>query len=204
MKFIKIANGDNQMIKTQRLILRPWQDEDLKAFALMNADLRVMEYFPSVLNQVESDKLAKRIQSKIDEKGWGFWAVSLSDTQEFIGMVGLNDLEPSSFPVPFVPAVEIGWRLAYDFWNKGYATEGAQAVLQYGFEVLHLEEIVAFTVVENQRSRHVMKKLGMSHNPADDFDHPNLPAGHRLQRHVLYRLKLNEWKNQSGQVYSPI
>jgi 3-dehydroquinate dehydratase/shikimate dehydrogenase len=182
------------MIKTPRLILRPWQEEDLHPFALMNGDPRVMEYFPSILSREESDQLAMRIQSKMENKGWGFWVASLADTQEFIGFIGLNELLSANFPVPFAPAIEIGWRLAYPFWNKGYATEGAKAALHYGFETLHLNEIVSFTAVENVRSRQVMERIGMTHHATDDFDHPSLPEGHRLKRHVLYRLKCGEWK----------
>ncbi len=122
------------MITTARLILRPWKDEDLEPFAKLNGDIRVMEYFPSVLSKEESDQLAKRMQSKITEKGWGWWAMVLKETGEFIGCIGLNDLSPSKFPTHFTPAVEIGWRMAYNYWNKGYATEGAEAVLQYGLQ----------------------------------------------------------------------
>lgn len=184
------------MIKTERLILRPWHEEDLSPFAQLNADPRVMEHFPALLTREESDQLAMRIRSKMEDKGWGMWAATLIDTGEFIGFIGLNELLPSHFPAPFAPAVEIGWRLAYPFWNKGYATEGAQAALRYGFEMLHLREIVAFTAVDNVKSRRVMEKIGMTRDAKDDFDHPSLPEGHRLKRHVLYRLPVKEWQKQ--------
>ena len=178
-------------IETERLILRPWQKEDLEPFARLNADPRVMEYFPSVLSRGESDQLAKKIQAKIEKNGWGFWAVSLKENATFIGFLGLNDIDPS---FPFAPAVEIGWRLAFDAWGKGYATEGAKAVLQYGFETVNLNEIVSFTAVQNQRSRRIMEKIGMHHDPQDNFDHPKIPEGHPLRRHVLYRLNRIEWE----------
>lgn len=178
-------------IKTDRLILRPWREEDFKPFAKLNADARVMEYFPSTLSSEESDKVAKRIQRKIEEKGWGLWAVSVPGIAEFIGFIGLNDVD---FPAPFAPAVEIGWRIDFDYWGKGYATEGAMACLKYGFETLSLNEIVSFTAVQNTRSRAVMERIGMHRDPKDDFDHPKLPEGHQLKKHVLYRLKSDEWQ----------
>ena len=128
---------------------------------------------------------------ELESTSLGFWAASLIETGEFIGMIGLEDVY---FKAHFTPAVEIGWRLAFDYWGKGYATEGAQAALQYGFESLNLNEIVSFTTLENMRSRHVMKKIGMHHDPKDDFDHPKLPEGHPLRRHMLYRLNKTDWK----------
>src|SRR5690606_14340984 len=108
----------------------------------------------------------KRFQSKIEEKGWGFWAAVLADSQEFIGFIGLNDVTRDALPAPFAPAVEIGWRLAFKHWGKGYATEGAKACLQYGFETLRLKEIVSFTAVQNNRSRRVMERIGMHRDPS--------------------------------------
>ncbi|HEY4832552.1 MAG TPA: GNAT family N-acetyltransferase [Waddliaceae bacterium] len=180
------------VIKTERLILRPWQQEDLELFAQLNSDARVMEYFPSTLNKQESDNLAERISTKLEEQGWGLWAVSIPSIAEFIGFIGLA--EPS-FNAHFTPAVEVGWRLAYDFWGHGYATEGAIACLRYGFEKLNLNEIVSFTAIQNMRSRRIMEKISLHHDPKDDFDHPKLQEGHPLRKHVLYRLYLDEWKN---------
>ncbi len=182
------------IIQTERLILRQWCEEDLEPFAMLNADTRVMEYFPAILSKQESDQMMKRMQTKINERGWGLWAVSLLADQKFIGFIGLNDIDQTTLPTHFSPAVEVGWRLAYPFWGKGYATEGALACLKYGFETLNLKEIVSFTAVQNTRSRAVMERIGMHHNPQDDFDHPKLPKEHRLNRHVLYRLTSNEWQ----------
>ncbi len=178
-------------LKTQRLILRPWREEDLESFAQLNADPRVMECLIGPLSQQKSNELAMLIQNKMKEQGWGFWAVEVPGVADFIGMIGLAHV---LFSAPFTPAVEIGWRLAHNFWGKGYATEGAKAALDFGFQVIKLHEIVSFTVVDNMRSRHVMEKLGMHRDPKDDFDHPKVPKGHLLERHVLYRLAASEWQ----------
>lgn len=177
------------VVRTERLVLRQWCEKDLASFADLNADARVREYFPKLLSRQESDASVKLMAGHIERDGWGFWAASLAQTGEFIGFIGLEDV---NFSAPFnqsAPAVEIGWRLAFDYWGKGYATEGALAALKYGYKILNLDEIVSFTAVANQRSRHVMEKIGMHHDPKDDFDHPNIPDGHPLKRHVLYRLE---------------
>ncbi|WP_039356972.1 GNAT family N-acetyltransferase [Candidatus Protochlamydia amoebophila] len=179
------------VIKTERLVLRQWCEDDLEPFAKLNADPRVMEWFPSTLSRLESDDLAKRISPKLQEQGWGLWAVSIPDISSFIGFIGLA---VPTFNAHFTPAVEVGWRLAYEYWGKGYATEGALAALKYGYEALNLKEIVSFTTVANQRSRHVMEKIGMHHDPKGDFDHPKLPKDHLLKKHVLYRMNHNEWR----------
>ncbi|MFI0435871.1 MAG: GNAT family N-acetyltransferase [Parachlamydiaceae bacterium] len=173
-------------IKTERLILRSWREEDLEPFARLNADPRVMEFFPRVLSQEESHQFAQRICIAMKEQGWGLWAVSIPDVADFIGYIGLA---PVNFVADFSPAVEVGWRLAYDFWNNGYATEGAKAAVKYGFENLHLNEIVSFTAINNRRSRRVMEKIGMYHDENSDFDHPKLPERHELRRHALYRIR---------------
>jgi len=177
-------------LKTERLILRPWKQEDLEPFAALNADPRVMEYFPALLSRKESDERVRCWQAKIEARGWGPWAVSVPGVSDFIGFIGLNDVD---FKVHFTPAIEIGWRLAHDYWGKGYAIEGARACLKYAFETLGLKEVVSFTAVSNQRSRRVMERIGMHHDPKDDFDHSKLPEGHALRRHVLYRLTAEEW-----------
>lgn len=183
-------------IVTNRLNLRPWNESDFKPFAQLNADARVMEYFPTTLSREESDQMINRMQAKIEERGWGWLAVSLKSNGDFIGFIGMGTLEQSTFPVPFTPAVEVGWRLAQQYWGKGYATEGALACLEYGFNILKLPEIIAFTALSNQRSRNVMEKIGMHRDAQDDFDHPKLPSAHPLCRHVLYRLKNDEWQEK--------
>ncbi len=177
------------MLQTQRLILRNWQQSDLEPFAQMNADVEVMKYFLATLSRSESDALVKRIENHHRVHRFGLWAVEELSTSAFIGFIGLN---MPTFEAHFTPTVEIGWRLAKAFWGKGYATEGARSAIDYGFEVIGLTEIVAFTAQLNLRSIAVMKRLGMTHQEADDFDHPRLPSGHPLQRHVLYRLNRNK------------
>jgi ribosomal-protein-alanine N-acetyltransferase len=171
-------------LRTPRALLRHWRDDDREGFAELNADPEVMEHFPSVLTRAESDALVDRIMAGMTERGWGLWAVELTATGAFCGFVGLN---PVSFDAPFAPAVEIGWRLARSCWGKGIATEAARAVLSCAFGTLGLEEVVSFTSTTNLRSQRVMEKLGMHHDPADDFDHPGFPPGHHLRRHVLDR-----------------
>ncbi len=177
-------------IKTPRLVLRPWSAQDLPAFAAMNADARVMEYLPKLLDRTESDALAARIGEHFDRHGFGFWAVEVPSVISFAGFVGLNI---PRFQTHFTPCVEIGWRLAYEQWGQGYATEAARAAIDFGFTNAGLAQIVSFTVPDNLRSRRVMQRVGMTHSPADDFDHPILAAGHRLRRHVLYRLQQVDW-----------
>ena len=185
-------------IRTSRCILRPWREEDLEPYVLMNADPRVMEYFPSTLSREESNRQAHLMMKEIRENGYGFWAVEVPDVAPFIGWIGLRKVD---FSAHFTPAVEIGWRIAFDYWGHGYATEGARACLQYGFETLKLNEIVSFTALANKRSQRVMQQIGMHYSPADDFDHPKLTADCKIRRHVLYRIKKDEWKRSfcSGQ-----
>jgi 3-dehydroquinate dehydratase/shikimate dehydrogenase len=178
-------------IKTKRLILRPWQETDLEPFVELNADPRVMEYFPAIKSYEETVEEYNRILQHFTQHGWGFWAVALPNEVDFIGFIGLRF---DDFPASFTPAVEIGWRLAFKYWGKGYASEGAGAAIKHGFEQLQLKEIISFTSTINTRSIAVMERLGMHHDPRDDFDHPKLPKDHKLSRHVLYRLKLQEWQ----------
>jgi RimJ/RimL family protein N-acetyltransferase len=143
-----------------------------------------------VLSQELSDHVVDRIEAHFAQRGFGLWAAELLDQSEFIGFIGLA---VPRFKAAFTPCVEIGWRLASAHWGRGLATEGAQAVVRHAFQVLALRELVSFTVPANVRSRRVMEKLGMTHNPADDFDHPQLPEAHPLRRHVLYRLTREAW-----------
>jgi RimJ/RimL family protein N-acetyltransferase len=173
-------------LHTDRLLLLRWRVSDRGPFARLNADPRVMEYFPAALMPAESDTMIGRIEAHFERYGYGLWALELRDTGEFIGFTGLN---VPTFKTHFTPCVEIGWRLAFDHWGRGLATEAARSVLHHAFATLGLKEVVSFTAAVNLRSRCVMEKLGMTHNPSDDFDHPRLPAGHPLLRHVLYRLR---------------
>lgn len=144
-----------------------------------------MGFFPSTLTRERSDEFADRIEAHFEKHEFGLWAVEVRDDTDFIGYVGLST---PSFDAHFMPAVEVGWRLARACWGSGFATEAARAAIADGFERIGLPEIVSFTSPLNVRSIRVMERLGMTRNPADDFDHPRLPQGHRLRRHVLYRI----------------
>lgn len=193
-----------KMIQTERLLLRPWCEADRAPFARMNADPIVREFYPSTLTRQESDAQFDRINAQFNERGWGLFAIELTATgpnksqanrissatseivtHPFIGYVGLTT---AKFESPFTPCTEIGWRMLHEFWGHGYATEGAKAVCQFAFEELHLDEILSFTAVPNWRSRRVMERIGMTHDPQNDFDHPLVEVGHPLRPHVLYRL----------------
>ena len=172
-------------LATSRLKLRQWRDADRAPFAALNADPEVMRYFPATMTQAQSDEFAGYVYDTIERQGWGLWAVEVSDGPPFIGFVGLNRV---SFDAHFTPAVEVGWRLARPFWGNGYATEAATAAVAFAFEELDLEEIVSFTTTVNEPSIRVMRRLGMRHDAAGDFDHPRVAEGSPLRRHVLYRL----------------
>lgn len=172
--------------ETDRLRLRQWNADDREPFAALNADPNVMEFFPSLLTRAESDALADRCESLIQERGWGFWAAELKESGEFIGFIGLHTPSPL---LPFSPCVEIGWRIACKHWGKGLASEAARGALQVAFRSLSLEEVVSFTALNNRRSRAVMERLGMSESGT--FDHPQVPEDSPLRLHVLYRLSLS-------------
>ena len=169
--------------QTERLRLRQWRDADLEPFARLNSDSRVMEHFPQLLTREASDAMAARCSQLIAQRGWGFWAAEIRATHEFIGFVGLH------VPIhdfSFSPCFEVGWRLAFDYWGKGYATEAATAALQVAFNSLALHEVVSFTTLTNARSQAVMQRIGM--RPAGTFDHPAIEPGHPLRSHCLYRI----------------
>ncbi|MCC2333815.1 GNAT family N-acetyltransferase [Cellulomonas wangsupingiae] len=167
--------------RTARILMRPWTAADLEPFAEMNADPEVMRYFPAPLTRQESDALAARAQAWLEENGWGLWALEVDG--RFAGFTGLA--RPSWNP----SLTEVGWRLPRWAWGHGYATEAARQALAVGFDELGLTEVVSFTAVANERSRAVMRRLGMTRDPADDFDYPPRPEGHPLRRHVLYRVQ---------------
>jgi RimJ/RimL family protein N-acetyltransferase len=178
------------VLETDRLVLRGWRAADRAPFAALNADPLVMEHFPSTLSRAESDALVARIEDHFARHGFGLWAVEAPGAADFVGFVGLSI---PRFEASFTPCVEVGWRLACEHWGRGYAPEAARAALGFGFERAGLDEILSFTVPANAKSRRVMEKIGMRRDPADDFDHPALPAGHPLERHVLYRMSREAW-----------
>ncbi len=181
--------SDTPTLTTDRLILRGWRDTDRAPFAALNADRAVMEHFPAPLTRAESDMMVDRALAFWAKRGFCWFAVQIQGGP-FIGFTGLH---LQQFEAHFTPAVEIGWRLSRDSWGYGYATEAARAAITWGFAEKDLNSIVSFTVPANGRSRAVMHRLGMRHDPAEDFDHPNLPIGHPLRRHVLYRLDAADW-----------
>lgn len=181
------------LLRTPRLQLRAWTEADQAPFAALNADPVAMAHFPAPLSRSDSDALAARVQALIAQQGWGFWALELHTPDEgpaFIGMLGLNRPQAD---LPFAPCVEIGWRLLRPYWQRGLAHEAAQAALRVGFEVLNLDEIVAFTTLGNHRSQALMQRLHMLRNRAEDFEHPALAPGHALRPHCLYRLSRQRW-----------
>jgi ribosomal-protein-alanine N-acetyltransferase len=181
-------------LRSDRLLLRRWRPEDRAPFARINRDPAVMEYFPGLLSEEESNQMVGRIEAHFERHGFGLWAAEMRESAEFIGYIGLAI---PRFEAAFTPCVEIGWRLGCAHWGKGPAMEGAQAVVRHAFQVLALPALVSFTVPANARSRRVMEKLGMTHDPADDFDHPLLGAGHPLRRHVLYRVSRVAWADRN-------
>ena len=192
-------------LTTPRLLLRPWRDDDVDAFAAMFDDPAVMEFLTPARGRMsacaETDRAAieaivERVRAHFDRHGFGWWAAELKETQAFIGFIGLSHIP---FEAHFTPAVEIGWRLASAYWGQGYAAEGARAALAAAFTQLSLAEIVAITVPANARSRRLMERIGMTHDPADDFDHPRLAEGHPLRRHVLYRIARAQWQQAESQ-----
>ncbi len=173
------------VLQTDRLILREWCPDDAPAFAQINADTKVMEFFPSTLSRHESDQLIAKASQQIVDYGFSYWAAELKTNQNLIGFIGLQRYEDG---LPFAPCVDIGWRLASKYWGQGLATEGARATLNYGFEQLGIDEIVSMTSIHNFASERVMQKIGLIKEPAH-FMHPKLDVSDPLAEHVLYRLK---------------
>jgi len=179
-------------IKTERLLMRHWRDEDLPLFAAINADTDVMEYYPNTLTLADSDSMADKLSTLLNERGWGFWAVEQTSDKSFIGFVGLHR---PLYELPVTPCVEMGWRLAKKAWGKGYATEAASAALKYAFEQLDLIQVYSFTSVSNHRSRAVMERIKMK-NTHENFDHPIIPVDHPLREHVLYKINQCDWRKK--------
>jgi RimJ/RimL family protein N-acetyltransferase len=172
-------------LETDRLILRPWRESDLAPFAALNDDAETMRHFPAPLTRAESDAMVARIQEKMQANGWGLFALELKKDGRFAGMTGLNR---PSFEAHFTPCIELGWRLPRDLWGQGLAVEAASACRDYAFNVLGEERLYAFTIPANRSSQRVMEKIGMTRVENGDFDHPALPAGHPIRRHVLYAI----------------
>ncbi|MFB9830969.1 GNAT family N-acetyltransferase [Actinoallomurus acaciae] len=183
---------ETSMLKTERLVLRRWRDGDREPFAALNADPEVMEHFPATLTRDESDTMIDRIETRFEEYGFGLWALEIAETGQFIGFTGLS---VPGFKAHFTPAVEVGWRLSRSSWGHGYASEAAQRALTFAFDDLELAEVVSFTSRTNLRSQKVMRRIGMTNDPADDFDHPLLDEDHPLRPHVLWRMTAEHWRD---------
>ncbi|HAT9018364.1 TPA: GNAT family N-acetyltransferase [Legionella pneumophila subsp. pneumophila] len=173
-------------LTTSRLLLRAWDREDTIPFYRMSQDPRVMKYFPELWSMDMVKDFIIRMNEQLSQKKFTLWAAEVKDNKQYIGFIGLN---APTWNAHFTPCVEIGWRLATEFWGQGYATEGAKAVLEYAFLDMHIPEIVSFTVPDNSRSRGVMERIGMIRDFAGDFLHPKLVSDHRLAKHVLYRIQ---------------
>lgn len=177
-------------LRTPRTLLRAWKDDDLPAWVAMNADPEVRRFFSSVSTEEQALAEAARVRENLARRGWGMWALELPGVASngFSGFAGFVGLNVPSFDAPFMPVVEMGWRLRREAWGQGHASEAAAACAAFAFDVLGLQEVVAFTTLANEPSRRVMRRLGMQHTAAEDFDHPRVAAGHPMRRHVLYRL----------------
>jgi RimJ/RimL family protein N-acetyltransferase len=173
------------LIETPRLFLREWRESDIEPWVAMSADPRVMEFFVEPYRRDEAERIARRFDELLARDGYGWWAIEVKESGTFAGVIAL---QPVPFEAAFTPAMEVGWRLAFEHWGNGYATEGGAAALDFAFAHLQCDEVVALTAAINRRSRHVMQNLRMTYGPADDFDNPRVPEGHRLRPHVLYRM----------------
>lgn len=177
-------------LETPRLLLRQWQESDKEPFARLTADTEVMRYFPAILSREDSDASVARFSKGIAEHGYGFWAVEVKSTGDFIGFVGIKMLD---LDIPESPFMEIGWRLDKQCWGKGYAPEAARASLDYAFNEVQQNAVFAITTLTNAPSRRVMEKIGMT-NTQLDFNHPLVESGHSLERHCLYKITQDAWK----------
>jgi RimJ/RimL family protein N-acetyltransferase len=182
-------------LETERLILRQWLDDDRPAFAMLNRDPEVMQFFTFTRTPAEADAVMDLLNDHIGRHGFGFWAMESKQTGETVGFTGLQHV---NFEARFCPAVEIGWRLLRPFWGEGYATEAARVSLEYAFKRLHLDEVVSFAVESNVRSRAVMERIGMVHDPEFDFDHPSIDPAHPFARHAFYRIRRADWERAAG------
>lgn len=177
--------------QTDRLTLRQWQDSDRKPFADLCADPEVMKFFlSSVLDPKIANERINKWSKLIAARGWGFWAVELTENRKFLGFAGLQAPDDTH---PFSPCVEIGWRLAREYWGRGYASEAATGVLSFAFDALGLPDVIATTAVGNHRSSAVMKRIGMK-GPESLFRFLAVPKENPLGDHVLYRITSEEWR----------
>lgn len=190
-------NDPEFSIASKRIGLRKFRSGDLDAMSAINADPQVMEHYPSTYDRHQTQDFIQRVNGKIDENGFSMWAAELIATGELLGFVGISKVP---FEEDFTPAVEIGWRLAKKHWGHGYATEAANACLQFAFEKAQLDSVVSFTSLPNERSEKVMQRIGMT--KVGEFDHPKIEKGHRLQKHVLYKISKADWQEKQKEPQS--
>ena len=179
------------VFESERLLFRHWRVSDRDAFYELNSHPDVMRFFPSILSREESEAYIDAIIDRLEKNGFGFWAVALKDTNEFIGFIGLNS---PNIGLKIEPCIEIGWRLKKEFWGRGFATEGAKRVLRYAFDECQFEKVYSFTTIRNRNSENVMTKIGMK-NTNKNFFHPKIPKEHPLCEHVLYVLTREDWSS---------
>ncbi|KZK80956.1 putative ribosomal N-acetyltransferase YdaF [Pseudovibrio sp. W64] len=185
-------------LETERLVLRKCEPRDLDGFIRLNTDQRVYEFFRSNPSLEDCEKGFQLGMKKQRKDGFGFAVMEDRETGSFLGFCGLEIPSYDAGSLPFEPCVEIGWRLLPEVWGRGITGEASRRWLRFGFEILKLDEVVAYTVVQNHKSRRVMEKLGMTHDPAEDFDFPNVDQDHPLCRHVLYRLSADKFHEQAS------
>lgn len=192
---VRAAMTSAPRLITERLILRGWRESDRAPYAQLNADPQAREFFPEPATAAQSDAQLAVFDDHFAQHRFGMWAVELRDGGE---LIGFNGMDLATYDAPFAPAIELAWRLARPAWGHGYATEAALEVLRFGFNELGLEEVVAVTAPANLRSRAVMERIGMTRDPREDFDHPDIAEGHPLRRHVLHRLRADEWRRSAA------
>ena len=183
-----------KVLETERLVLRTFQEDDADTMISINQDKKVMQFFPSAPDEEETIAFIDKVIVHQEQYGFSLYAVEIKKTGEMIGFVGLFT---ATFKAHFTPATEIGWRLSSKYWNQGYATEAAKAVLDYAFNERKLDEVVSFTSMLNKPSIRIMQKIGLHTSSEDDFDNPNVPADSPLVKHVLYKLKRSEYLSLS-------
>lgn len=174
------------IIETERLILRTWEEDDMNAYYSLNQDPKVVEFLFKMTSINQARAFIETMNRQFNAHGYTIFALEEKQTGKWIGFTGLN---APVWSERFTPCVEIGWRIRSDCWGHGYATEAAKAILDYGFKMCALDEILAWTVPANIRSIRVMEKIGMMRDFNGDFYHPEIPSGHPLSKHILYRIK---------------
>jgi RimJ/RimL family protein N-acetyltransferase len=183
---------EDYIFTSERLGFRNWSGKDLTEFSKLNADLEVMEHFPKPLTEKETADFIDRLKKHYADNGFNYFATEVLDSGEFIGFIGLAFKD---FKTEFTPAVDIGWRLKKSSWGNGYATEGASRCLEFGFNQLNLEKIIATCTEKNVKSENVMKKIGMG--KIGNFKHPLLEEYPEYQKCICYAVTKETWQRRT-------